>query len=235
MVLLLAALTSHGQATADTAVADTAANAPKPKDTAGHQLVIGFDLVHPIQNMLLSDRVGYEFAVDYYLHNEIYLAAEGGWGSSNVTYSDLKYSTKNTFYRIGFNKVLLPREDAKDWGGMLMGLRLGMASISRSAATYTVIDSLWGNGAGAIPAKSLNSYWIEVNGGVRVELVKGLMAGWTIRGKFLLNSKQIQDLAPLYIAGYGRGDKNTVFDFNFYLSYAIRWKKSEHAKLNTKN
>jgi hypothetical protein len=66
---------------------------------------------------------------------------------------------------------------------------------------------------------------MEVTGGMRVELVKGLMAGWNVRGKFLLNTADFRDLAPLYVAGYGRGEKNAVFDFNLYLGYAIRWRK----------
>ena len=236
LVLLCIATGAQGQATTDTtAVADSTVPVPVPRhrDTSGHQFSIGVDIIHPIENMFMSDRTGYEIAADYYLHNELYLAAEGGWGTSNVTYSDLIYNTKNYFYRVGFNKILLPRENPKDWGGVFMGLRFATAHIRRSAATYTVVDSLWGNSSGAITAKDLNSFWAEITGGVRVELIKGLLAGWNIRGKFLLNSKQIQDLAPLYIAGYGRGDKNAVFDFNFYLNYAIRWKKRSAVSAKT--
>jgi len=216
----------YAQAASDTTkVTDTTAPALPKIDSASHQLCIGIDLVRPAENFFTSDRQGYEFEADYYLKHELYLVAEGGWGSSNVTYTDLRYSTTNSFYRFGFNKILLPRENWNDWGGMFMGLRLAAAPIRRSPASYTVIDSLWGSSGGAISAKDLTSVWAEITGGVRVELYKGIMAGWNIRGKFLLNTKQLQDLAPLYIAGYGRGDKNAVFDFDFYISYAIRWKR----------
>ncbi len=230
ILLLTGSWTASAQAVAtDTAAikSDTATiDTTTPHIEMGcHQLNIGFDIIRPVINAYSSDKSGYEFAADYYLKNEIYLAAEGGWGSSTVAYSDLKYNTANTFYRIGFNKVLLPREDAKDWGGMFMGLRLATANIQRSAATYTVTDSLWGNNSGSLAAKSFNGYWLEITGGVRVELYKGVMAGWNVRGKFMLNNKSFSDLSPLYIAGYGRGDKNAVFDINFYLSYAIRWKR----------
>lgn len=192
-------------------------------ELGGHQLNLGIDIIRPIVNA--NDKYSYEFEADYYLKNEMYLAAEGGWGTSTVNYTDLKYNTSNYFFRAGFNKILLPRENAKDWGGLFMGLRLATAGIQRSAATYTVIDTTWGNSTGALGSKNFNGYWMEITGGVRVELYKGLMAGWNIRGKFMLNGKAFNDLAPLYIAGYGRGDKNAVFDFNFYLSYAIRWKR----------
>lgn len=209
---------------ADTTAADTTV-VRKPKDLAGHQLAIGFDLARPVINYYATNKSGYEFAADYYLKNEIYLAAEGGWGSSDVNYTDLKYSTTNTFYRIGVNRILLPRENPKDWSGVMLGGRLAMASIDRSAATYSITDSLWGNSSGSVAGKSFNGYWMEVLGGVRLDLYKGIIAGWTIRGKFMLNARSFNDLAPLYIAGYGRGDKNSSFDFNFYIHYAIRWKK----------
>lgn len=209
---------------ADTTVADTTVQVKK-KDMAGHQLTLGFDIVRPVAKYFSDNKQGYEFGADYYLKNELYLAAEGGWGSSDVSYNDLKYSTSNTFYRLGFNKVLLARENPTDWSGMFMGLRLAMAPIDRSAATYTITDSLWGNSSGSLAGKSFNGYWAEITAGVRLDVYKGILAGWNIRGKFLLNGRTFSDLAPLYIAGYGRGDKNAVFDFNFYLSYAIRWKR----------
>ncbi len=224
LLLLCTTLPAFAQATADTASSDTTSAIPK-KEIAGHQFVLGIDIISPVRNMLVTGQNGYQFAADYYLHNEFYLAAEGGWGSSDVTYDDLKYHTSNAYFSAGFNKILLPREDSTDWGGLFMGLRLGAAPIQRSAATYTIIDSLWGNTSGTIAPKNFTGYWMEITAGVRVELYKGLLAGWNIRGKFMMNGKQFNDLAPLYITGYGRGDKNAVFDINFYLSYAVRWKR----------
>lgn len=210
---------------ADTAVRDTSKVEVKKADSTKHQLTLGVDIFHPILFSSNGDKVGYEFVAEYYLKNELYLVAEGGWGSSKVAYDDLKYTSNNTFGRIGFNKILLPRDKPSDWGGMFMGLRLGATSIERSSAQYTVVDSVWGSTAGIVPSKNFMGYWLEITGGVRVELYKGIMAGWNIRGKFLLNNSDFKDLAPLYVSGYGKGDKNAIFDFNFYLAYAIRWKR----------
>ena len=51
--------------------------------------------------------------------------------------------------------------------------------------------------------------------GVRVEIIKQVFVGWSIRGKFLLNAKKFTELPPYYIAGYGRGEKKSIFDFKF--------------------
>ena len=229
MVVVCAAVPVFAQAPADTTVADTTEHKGKKVDLAGHQLSIGIDLVRPVANYFLTDRYGYEFEADYYLHNEFYATLEGGWGGSTVNYSDLKYTTTNNFVRIGFNKTLLARDRPTDWDMMFMGMRLGVADVNRGGANFTVIDSLWGSGSGSTLGKKFLAYWAELTGGMRVELVHGLFAGWNVRGKFLLNSRSFNDLSPLYIAGYGRGDKSTVFDFNVYISYGIRWKRAKLA------
>ena len=59
---------------------------------------------------------------------------------------------------------------------------------------------------------------------MKIELINGFFAGWTVRAKFLINPKAMGDLKPYLIAGYGAGEKSTAFDYNFYLSYAVRWK-----------
>ena len=41
------------------------------------------------------------------MKNELYLVAEGGWGSSNISYTDLAYTTQNNFFRLGINRSLL--------------------------------------------------------------------------------------------------------------------------------
>ncbi len=215
---------------ADTVAADTTAvPKPKKKDLSGHQLAIGFDLVHPVLNSLVSDRYGYEFALDYYMHNDLYLVAEGGWGGSTVDYSDLKYSTTNEFFRFGFNRSLLTRDRPTDWDMMFIGFRAGVADVNRGPATFTLLDSVWGSRPGTQKSENFEAYWAELNAGMRVEFVRGLFGGWNARGKILFNGKSFNSLSPLYIAGYGKGDKNVAFDFNVYVSYGIRWKRRNGA------
>lgn len=197
----------------------------KPKDNNGHQLCIGVDVFQPFMSSLVSYRTGYEFTADYYIKNEVFGVVEGGWGSATINYTDLAYTSTNNFFRVGINKSLFTRQKPDDWDMAFIGVRYGMAFIERNAASYTVVDSFWGNSSGTKPAASITGYWVEITGGMRVELVKGLCAGYTIRGKFRLNEKDFKELAPVYVAGYGKGDKNSIFDFNLYISYAIRWKK----------
>jgi hypothetical protein len=229
--LLVFGSVGHAFAQTDTTKADTTQEVKvKKPDLAGHQLCIGADLFHPIINGMLKDRFSTELQADYYLHNEYYLVAEGGWGGSSVNYPDLKYTTNDKFFRFGFNKSVLSRDRPGDWDIMLIGFRGAFSHVSRSSASYAITDSMWGTQTGSVDASGFNAVWVEVTGGMRVELFKGVCAGWNIRGKFLMNGKSFSDLAPIYISGYGKGDKKSIFDYNLYISYAIRWNRKNNTQ-----
>jgi hypothetical protein len=195
----------------------------KPKEHYGHQLRFGLDIARPIMNLSQDTRSAYEAEVDYYYKKELYFVIEGGFGSARYEYSDLSYTSKNSFFRLGIDKTLISRLGNSDWDAAFLGLRYAVAPVSRSEATYTIVDSVWGSTSGSIPEKSFAAHWAEVVGGVRVEIFKNFFAGWNVRGRFLLNGQSFKELSPAFIAGFGRGDKTTVFDFNFYLCYALRW------------
>lgn len=204
--------------------------APKPKEDYGHQLRFSFDLSRPAINLAQSTRSSYEGAIDYYLRNELYAVAEGGAGSSEYAYTDLSYISNSSFFRIGLDKTLIKRLNGSDWDAAFAGVRYGIGFINRGEAAYTIIDSVWGTTSGTVPAKAFTAHWAEVTGGVRVEVIKGFMLGWNLRGRFLLNERAFRELSPVYIAGYGKGDKSTIFDFSFYACYAIRWGKGTGTK-----
>jgi hypothetical protein len=193
-----------------------------------HQLRLNVNVSSPVINALVNDAVikrsSYDFSFDYYLKNEVYAVLDGGWGSSAINYPDLKYNTNNSFARIGVDKCMLQRMFPKDWDMFFIGVRYGIGLIERQQATFTTNDNIWGVTTGFIPAKKLTAHWAELTAGMRVELVKCLFAGYNVRAKFLINDKAFRELPPAYVAGYGKVEKSTAFDFNFYLCYALRWK-----------
>jgi hypothetical protein len=50
----------------------------------------------------------------------------------------------------------------------------------------------------------------------------------------MMNGKSFSNLSPLYIEGYGEGDKNAVFDFNVYATYSFRWQRKVIGKVADK-
>lgn len=188
-----------------------------------HQIRLGIDIAKPIGNVFQQNHYSYEAALDYLIKKEVYATLEAGFGRSNIDYPDLKYTTSNTFVKIGVDKSMVPRLFSSDWDMLFVGLRYGMAFIQRDEATFTTNDDFWGTTTGTIAGKSFTGHWAELTVGIRVELFKGFYAGYTGRAKFLINQKAFRELPPDFIAGYGKGEKNTNFDFNFYLLYGLRW------------
>lgn len=200
---------------------------------SAHQLRLGFDISRILFNQLQKDkeeRISYELELDFYWRKDLYIVAEGGWGNASLNYPDLAYKSSNIFFRTGVNKSLLPRLKQNDWDMAFIGLRYGVGLINRTNANYTITDSTWGTVSGTVAGTGLTAHWIELTGGVRVEIAKHLFLGWNMRGKFMLNAKQFTELPPYNIAGYGKGEKNTVFDFNVFLSYALRWDRKHISK-----
>lgn len=226
---------AQGKGLSDTAtkkisLQDTSARKKKEsKPPYIHQFRIGFDVSRIAFNLMYPSRQGYEIQADYALRGKLYAAAETGFGRGKIDYEKLKYTTNNYFVRLGIDQSVLDRLGPNDFDMAFIGVRYGLGIGNRSDATY-LVPSLFGPPAsGTIPSKSYVVHWGEITGGVKVELGKGIFAGWNFRGKFMLNSGIFKELAPNYIAGYGKGDKSTVFDFNFYFSYAIRWNKKTAA------
>ena len=216
---LLCPSSARAQADSVSAPADK-----KPSVAVGHQLRFSFDISKPVMNQIQDHNKSYEGAIDYYIGKEVYGVLEGGAGTSVYDYPDLSYKSSNTFFRLGVDKTLIKRLNGNDWDAVFIGARYGIAFIDRGEASYVITDSLWGTTSGAIPSSSFTAHWVEVTGGVRVELLRNLMAGWNVSARFLMNERSFDDLSPSFIAGYGKGDKGIAFGFNFYVCYALRWR-----------
>lgn len=224
LLFLLTPLATAAQAGADSSAKEAAV--PRVEATS-RQLRLGFDISRLVFNNIYQNRTGYELMLDMSLRKDLYLVAEGGTGYADIDYDNLKYRTDNTFFRLGFDKFMFPRKRPEDWDGAFVGLRYGLGLLNRSEAWYRTDDGLGGVTTGTAAGERSTAHWFELTGGMRMELLPRVFAGWNLRGRFLLNQRSFGDLLPAYIAGYGPGDKQAVFDFNFYLCYALRWAKTQ--------
>lgn len=197
----------------------------KVRDTTTypHQLRLGIDLSRPLTHVLSPERYSYEVQADWAFRKEIFGVVEGGFGGYTADYPDLKYKSTNAFIRIGVDRNIMRRLQPNDWDGGIFGLRYGFAAAQRGAADYTVGSPVWGYSNGSEAAKAFYFHWVELTGGMRLELFRNVFAGWNIRGKFMITSLETGDLKPSYVAGFGVADKSTAFDFNIWLMYALRW------------
>lgn len=188
------------------------------------QLRLSFDASKMLTNELYHNQKAFEISIDYYKKKDLYYTIEAGVGSSKVDNQSLKYNTNNAFVRLGFDKSLFKRKASDDWGLGFFGLRYGLNYVMRGKAQYITNDGFGNITNGTISNNNFFIHWFGLCGGMKLELLPHIFAGWTVRAKVMVNAKSSGDLKPIFIAGYGATEKMTAFDYNFFISYAIRWK-----------
>ncbi len=190
------------------------------------QLRLLFDVGNFGINFLDDSRTSIEASADYHYKNDWYLVSEAGYAKGVIDYENLKYNTNSFYVRIGADKSLLKPISNRDLDIVFFGFRYGIASGTRGDATYIVRSQFGPSRSGIMEQQNFLMHWGEMTGGIRVEMWKGIYAGWNFRAKFLLNGKVFDNkLAPNYVAGYGAAEKGTSFGFNVYVGYVIRWQQ----------
>lgn len=194
------------------------------KDSSYHSFTyyrIGLDVSKPFIHLLNNERRSYVFQMDVNYRKAMNMALEGGFGQSSVNQDRLKYNSANTYLGFGIDHPFFTEEFPGDKDNAFVGIRLATTFIQRQSATYSIQDPLWGASSGILPSKNIFTHWVELTGGFRLEVKRNFFAGWNMRLKSVVNPKSLAEAPPAYIAGYGRGDKNTAFDFNLYLLYGF--------------
>ena len=89
-------------------------------------------------------------------------------------------------------------------------------------------DFLWGNelitsGTGIGLRENLNASWIEFVSGIKVQVLKNIYMGVSIRLIRLLNDKKPLNFDNLYIPGFNKKTDENVFGagLNYTISYSI--------------
>lgn len=182
---------------------------------------IGLDASKFVASSVAKNYDMMEFAIDANYKNNLLLSTEFGFGNSKVENQYLNYKSNNVFIRLGIDKNLFNKEYKGDLDNAYVGVRYALGLINRGEAQYLVYNSFYGNKFGQIASSTFLVHWIELTGGFKMEIKKNVFLGWSIRFKTFLNPKKFEQLPPSFVAGYGTGDRNTVFGYNFYVLYGF--------------
>lgn len=186
---------------------------------------VGFDAASLAGSLLNPDFARFEIQVDSRYKKDLYAVFETGLGRCFWQNTYLTSSASNQFIRVGVDKTFFGLERAQDLDNAFVGIRYALSRVARNASTYLIQDPVWGTAEGSIPAKTFLAHWLELTAGFRFEIRPNLFAGWQVRARTFINPKRFEELPPAYLAGYGRGDRNTTFGLQFYISYGIGRRK----------
>ena len=169
-----------------------------------------------------SGQKGIEFSGDFRLTTKVYPIVELGEEEVDFKNSLITQTANGQYMRIGCDINM--RNYVKDFSNNLIffGFRYGIGNVNYSINNYTIADSIYGNQQGSIGNTHTYAQWIEALAGVRVEIIKNIFLGWSIRGKLLLSNPQNNvssnhNISPYIIPGYGYG----INSMNVGVSYSI--------------
>lgn len=190
-------------------------------------LSVQADIGSPIISLLGGNARSYEVLVDVNLYRRIFPVFEIGYATAEKELiSKINYNTKAPFFRLGVNYVLM--KPFKDDGSPrnlksypFVGVRYAFSPMWYNLENIIIDDEYWGTSEIlGLNNKIDYSGWVELVGGVRVDLFKGLTLGWSVRFKTLMHTSAPNKSYVWYVPGYGKSS-GMGFTFNYTIGYTF--------------
>jgi hypothetical protein len=184
---------------------------------------VGFDIFGPLNNISNKDNISFEGYVSYDQNSRRSYVIETGYQNYKYSQYNYNYLAKGAFLKIGadFNLIKPFQAEGKYWGGI--GLRYGISYYSSGMPTYKH-ENYWGTATGTLPTSNHLAHFVEINPGIRTQLMKYVSIGWNIRLKFLISGGAGSEVKSLQIPGFGNGTKVFSPGINYYISISIPYK-----------
>jgi len=191
------------------------------------------DIASPFMGIIVDKSVRtFEIQADINLFDKIFPTIEGGFGSINATLPNgSSYKTSAPFFRIGFNYNLMKNVTKEGAPKVIrsypfVAARYGFGIMPYQINNVKVTSDYWGESETmSFSSSGVFAGWLEIVGGIRVDIKSGFTMGWNVRLKTAFHASK--DKTKLwYVAGYGlTGD--TGFAFNYTLGYTFKIKEKK--------
>jgi hypothetical protein len=217
----------------------------KPKDSVPvfkqkYGLRVGVDLSRPITKLLGTGYSGIEFVGDFRFSQKLYLAAEIGREKKTKQEDLYNFTTSGSYIKVGVDY-----NTYANWYGeqnlIFVGGRYAFSTFSHILNSHQIFDSsrYWNPEdfpLGSIEPEEfngLNASWLEAVVGVKVELIKNIYLGASVRIGFIVSRKRPENFSNLFIPGFNKVTDGSSFGvgYNFSLTYFIPlYKKTKKPK-----
>ncbi len=199
-------------------------------------LRLGVDLLKPIKTNFNDNFQGLEIVGDLKVNRRVFIAAELGSEKITLQTEQINFTTNGSYIKIGIDYNFF-----NNWNGMDNSLFVGLR-ISNSIHSHKINEYILYENYSAEDIKNtyferaiikeggligendqLNSNWIEVIFGTKVEVLKDFYIGASIRFHRLLNNSQPKNFGNLYAPGFNKivDDNRFGASFNYTLNYRL--------------
>ena len=192
------------------------------------KLSIGLDLYKPIYSSLNNDDLSYEIITSLRVIEDLSIVSELGSLDKYIEDENVNFISTGEYIKFGFDYNLF-----NNWSGMdnsiYLGMRFATSSFNNKIDSYTVRnpDSYWSNnvlnGFETINHSNQNANWFEFLVGIKVETIKNIYFGISLRLNRLISNSSPNNFTNLYIPGFNKvtNDNSWGSGFNYTLTYSI--------------
>jgi hypothetical protein len=225
--LLFAFFAANAQEQAGESKKDTleTPNTPKiPKAAWLHGIRVEVDAAAIARSAFSRETYSFEGAVQANILQKYLPVIEIGFaGANHVSTSNVTFKTAGFFGRAGLDfKLLKQKPDEVPIPHLLIaGVRLGMSPVTYDISNITVTDTYWDE-TQIFDFKNNKEFkmWFEGVAGVRVEILKNIFMGFSVRFKGKFKETPKGPIQPWYIPGYGING-GSHWDFNYSIGYCF--------------
>ena len=194
-------------------------------------LRLGIDLSKPLRSFFEDDYRGLELLADFRISHNVYIAGAIGNEEKTRQEDNYNFTTSGSYLKIG-----LDWNTYENWYGMEniinLGFRVGASSFSQTLNSYQIYNTnqywnevqLGNSGEDMLGEYSgLNAQWAEIVLGMKVELVRNIFMGVSVRLNYLINNSESGNFPNLFIPGFNKVTDGSKFGvgYNYSISYLI--------------
>ncbi len=204
---------------------ENAQNTEQKKKSYFDGVRFSYDISNFLETALKPFKKEEEFQLDAYISEKYLLSGGFGFTEINRDENNFLYKQQGFFLKAGVDYNTF--DDRKNI--LTVGGRLGTSFYEHEANNVGIIayDSIWPNYTnGFVQPENFFATWVELAFNMKVEVIKHIYLGWSVQGKLLLFNSHGREMEPYEIPGFGRGDKNAVFGFNYFVSLHVPLTKS---------
>jgi len=165
----------------------------------------------PFQRIMLSLEYG---------HADLSRSSEPGVPVEEV----FSYSSRGNYYRLGVDANLLRDKITESYDAfgdvIFFGLKYAFSNIE-DEVSFRTRENIWGASVITQSNDNLSVQWLEMNAGVRVSVFENIFLGYTLRYRFSRRYIDRSSLEPYWIPGFGSGEQETNFGFDYFIYYRI--------------
>ncbi len=187
---------------------------------------VGTDISKLARSFFQDDYDGFEIMGDYRVYDNFYAAAEIGTESLPFSEDNIRVVSIGQYAKVGVDYNAY-----ENWTGMenmiFAGLRYGFSTFTQELHEYTIYNTSQFFGPDVrdemIENSGLNASWIELIGGLKVEILNNLYLSANVQIKRRLFQKTPNNFDNLTIPGFNRtyDDSNFGVGYGYGISYLI--------------